>query len=444
MTFSEDNHPWLAAMQEPGPRQVLLEANPHMRGFADALGAHRFRLLPHPFTIAADDHARLADAARVLVRAQTTILRHLLATLTRENLHAMFGLPASAVIDWAELAAEERIIARLDVLPTTEGYRFCEMNIDSSISGFEIHDCVDVLCARLGWSLLEGTASPQRDIAALIGRIARDRASERVVICDWDSRVGIGYFGFDLLRGHIVDAVPELDVQLVHHGDYRAEWLREGDRTLVYRGFMHADVDDPAFVERLVGSGATVVNLFDSEIRTHKAWFAMFWDERYRRLLDPATLETIGTFVPRTVRMTPGNQADLIARREELVFKLARSSGGRNVVVGREHTAAEITARLRGTGPLDWVAQRFVETSKVVLARDIGSEPRPHHVVLGIYLVDGAASGLLLRASETSTVVNVSGTAAAGWVVPATAAARQRHLDELRALGAATPVGGRR
>jgi hypothetical protein len=91
------------------------------------------------------------------------------------------------------------------------------------------------------------------------------------------------------------------------------------------------------------------------------------------------------------------------------------------------------------------VAQRHVETSRLVLASDAESAPRPHHVVLGLYLVDGAASGLLLRTSATSAVVNVTGSAAAGWVVPVTAEERRRHLDELRAIdAAAVPLGGRR
>jgi hypothetical protein len=443
----DDNRDWVAAMHEPGPRQALRRALPDMRAFADDLGAHRFRLLPYPLTIDQDDHNRLATAARVLVDAQSTILRHLVATTDRADILTRFGLPTSLApaIDWAELTAGERIIARLDVLPSADGYQFCEMNIDSSISGFEILDCLTVLCRRLGWSLLDATASPQRDVAALVGRVARDRGVDRVVLCDWNSRIGIGYFGFDLLRDHIATAVPELPVRLVYHGDYRDEWLRDGTATLVYRGFMHADVDDPTFVDRLVDSGATVLNLFESEIRSHKGWFAMFWDDRYRHLLDIATRDTITTYVPYTVDVTSRNRPGLVASRDELVFKLARSSGGRDVLVGQNHTAAELTARLRQAGPREWVAQRHVETSRLVLASDAESAPRPHHVVLGLYLVDGAASGLLLRTSATSAVVNVTGSAAAGWVVPVTAEERRRHLDELRAIdAAAVPLGGRR
>jgi hypothetical protein len=378
---------------------------------------------------------RVARAGELLFAAQSRILAELITSRPPADVLAMFGAdPARAhLVDWHELVAGERIVARLDVLPTAEGYRICEMNVDTPIGGLELFHAMEAYCAELEWWPLRRNGVPHRDVVSVVARTARARSAERIVVLDWDSLKDSGYFGFDLLREYIAEELPDLDVRLVYHGDYDPAWLspEEGARTLVYRGFMYSDVDDWEFVDRLHASGATILNSYESEVRSSKVWFALFRDPRFARLLDDATRDAIAEFVPFSVLVNDSNESDVLARREDYLFKPPLASGGHGIVVGADHPEPELRRLIRsGDGP--WVAQRLLDTWVGTFAGASSFEPVPQqNVVLGLYLIDGSASGLMVRASEERTVVNASGTV--GWAMPLSAA--DRRLFGARLLG---------
>src|SRR3546814_1578760 len=52
-----------------------------------------------------------------------------------------------------------------------------------------------------------------------------------------------------------------------------------------YRMALYDDVDFHPLLARVFDSGATVINKFETEIRSNKKWFAIFHDPKYQNLL---------------------------------------------------------------------------------------------------------------------------------------------------------------
>jgi hypothetical protein len=434
--FVRVNDPWIAALHElPDALRAGAAASAQLATERD--GA-KWLPMPYPLTVDEEDYARLGVAARHLLAAQTAILRHLLATRSHADVCAMFGLPASigAHVDWAALPHGRQVISRLDVLPSGDRFWFCELNCDSALGGSELFDCSRAFATRLGWPLYDRQRSPAADVAALLRRAVGRRDYARVVLCDWSSYRDAGYFDFGLLLGYVRAALPGVDVELRYQDDYPRAWLAPGAGSdiLFYRCFMHEDMGDGgAFFDRVTASGATVVSGFETDIRSHKGWLAHFFDPRWRHLLSAAQVRAIEEHVPRTVPLRSLGLRAAVAQRDRYVFKLDRAVGGAGVLIGSELSARELAAALSAHDPERWVVQRYVEADTVVLGPQ-PSEAWRQRIVLGLYVVDGAASGLLVRGSRTSKVVNVmsGGTTGSSWCVPTTAAERSRLLQALR------------
>jgi hypothetical protein len=256
----------------------------------------------------------------------------------------------------------------------------------------------------------------------------------RVLVCDWSRYRGTNQFAFDFLQEALKQALPHLDVRMGYENDYPEEWLQPGSGSdlLVYRGFMYADMDDDGrFIKRICDSGAMVINTFETEIRSNKRWFALLHDAACQRLLDAEELRAVERFVPRTVAIDRGNVDALLAQKDQYVFKLNCSSGGRGVYFGNEHSADELQAVFAKQGPEHWTAQAPIDSTTIDLpCADEASAA--HRLVLGLFLVDGHASGVNVRASKHSRVVNVSlGVASCLWASPSTPDTYQSLLARL-------------
>lgn len=438
MNFATYNRPWIEEMQAQKAYISRSGALDQLKSFQTELRAFKDPLLPIPLSFDRHTFETLAAAGSLVISAQTKILRHLQRQCSRTELLGRFGIPESmeSVVNWDELVADTHVVSRFDVVPSNDGYYFCEFNRDSSVGGVEVADCVQVLCNALGWPLTEGMASPQHATVGLLRRVVEQKGLSRIVLCDWSTNRGNGHFSYDLLRQHLVRALPELEIHLLYETEYRDAWFdpQEGRRTLAFRGFMYEDMTDGgAFVRRLCDSGATIINTFETEMRMHKACFAMFCDPAYRHLLNAAEIEAIERYVPHSVIVGRDNLEDLLRRKAELVFKLGASYGGHDVLMGGDHPADKLRALLEAKGVERWIAQQVItfDGLDVPFASDL--EFNRHNIVLGLYVIDGRASGMSVRASSRSKVVNVvSGAGGYAWAVPMTPEEQARHLEAMR------------
>lgn len=436
MSFATVNDPWISALHGAADAVRRRGTADLVREFATSRNGEKCLPVPYPLTIAQQDYDRLTDVAARLLSAQARILRHLLRTRSGGEVLTMFGLPASLDddVDWDAMAHGRDVIARFDVLPSGDRFWFCELNSDSSVGGLELYDCIAVYASSLGWPVLRGQHSPAEDVAGLLRAAASGRRVSRVVLCDWSSSRDAGVFDFSLLLEYVRAALPGIDARLVYEDEYPEAWLRPGAgaETIVYRCFMHDDMDDGgALYRRLVDSGATIISTFETELRSHKRWLALYFDERYRHLLSPQELEAIDRHVPPTFALTEAGLGDALARKDDHVFKHDRGSGGAGVLLGSDIPSRELEAALRAHGLERWVVQRYVEADAVPFGH--GDSPSRQRVVLGLYVVDGRASGLMVRTSASSKIVNVTSGASTGstWCVPTSADRRRELLAQL-------------
>ncbi|MBC7975284.1 MAG: hypothetical protein H7138_09885 [Myxococcales bacterium] len=438
MSFATYNRPWLEELRSQKERIVRSGALGKLKALLSEQHASKDPLLPIPLAFDRATFDALASAGRLILSAQSKLLRALSQQHSRSEMLRRFHIPESleSVVDWDELALGANVICRLDVVPSNEGYHFCEINTDSTVGGPEIADFLQVFSDALGWPLTQHMASPQDSNVALLRRVLQDKGLQRIVLCDWSANRNNGHLGFDLLRQHLVRALPELDIRLLDETEYPEAWLtpEEGRRTLVHRGFMYQDMtDDGAFMRRLCESGATVINKFETELRMHKGWLAILWDASYHPLLTRAEIEAIATYVPFTTVITRDNLDDLLARKGDLVFKLGIGYGGDGVWIGADHSAEHLRALIEGKGLSRWIAQQMIRFDGVEIPFDANFEFIPHNVVLGLYLIDGQASGLMVRASSSSKVVNVTnGAGGYTWAIPMTPEERAQHITTMR------------
>src|SRR5215510_12137351 len=403
MNFATYIRPWLEEMRAQKDCVLRRGALDKVQLLMKDQNAHKTPILPIPLAFDRAAFESLAAAGVLLLSAQTKILQHLLQHGTRADLLRRFEIPESMepTVDWDELIKGSYVISRFDIVPSPSGFYFCELNCDSSVGGPEVADCLDVYCNALRWPLTEHMESPQQSSVRLLRRAAQERGLRRIVLCDWHTNRGSGYFGFDLLRQHLTRAFPELEIHLVYDNEYRAAWLdpAQGRRTLVHRGFMYQDITDGgAFMCRLRESGATIINTFETEVRMHKCWFAMFCDPAYHPLLSAAERDAIARYVPYTVAVSRDNLPDLLRDKADLVFKIGTSYGGDGVLMGADHTEDQIRAAIEARGPGSWTAQKAIPFDGIELPFTSEFEFISHHVVFGLYLIDGRASGLTVRA----------------------------------------------
>lgn len=438
MNFATYNRAWLDEMRTQKEYILRCGVLAKVDAFRAEQHAYKAPIFQIPLAFDRAEFDALAAAGVALTSAQTKILQHLDRQDSHAELLRRFDFPEAWewMVNWDALTSGAHTINRIDIVPSNNGYVFCELNPDSSVGGTEIADWLKVYCDGTGWPLAEGMASPQDATVTLLRRALEDKRLERIVVVDWATNRANGFFGFDLLRQHLTRALPGVEIHHVYHDEYRETWLdpREGRRTLVHRGFMYEDMtDEGAFLRRLCDSEATIINTMETVVRSHKSWFAMFHDPAYHGLLSAAELDAISRYVPHTVAVRRDNLDGLLDRKAELVFKLNASYGGAGVMMGADHTADHLRAAIEAKGVELWTAQQGITFDGIDLPSASEFEFTRHNVVLGLFLIDGAASGLMTRASDYSKVVNVaSGKGRYTWAIPMTAEEQARHLTAIR------------
>jgi hypothetical protein len=428
MNFAEQNHPWIAAIAGQHAHVERSGASRLALAYLETEGAALEPYNDWPLVIDRADFEAIAAAGRALLSAQGKILRQLESRLGHSELADLFGVPERIRrhVDWRNLIEGENLVVRFDVVPSAEGFQFCEINCDSTVAGFELFECLKLYAEATQWPLLEDARATHDDIGRMLAKLAREKGFKRVLVCDWSRYRGSGHFGFDFLCRALQRSLPQLEVRMAYEDDYPADWLREAGASdlLVYRGFMFGDMDDDgAFIDRLQRSGATIINSFETEIRSNKLWFSLFTAQE-RAVID--------RFVPYTVPVRADRLEALLDDKASLVFKLNNSNGGRGVYIGADHAESELREVLERHGLDQWTAQCYVESVVLDLPGDGGRMTGPHRLVLGVFLIDGLASGVNVRASQSSKVVNVSlGVASCLWACPLSTEARRALLTRL-------------
>ena len=263
-----------------------------------------------------------------------------------------------------------------------------------------------------------GGRSPYDDVVALLTRARHAREIRRLVIIDCP-----GYAAPEGWYEHFATAMrhgmDDLEVLLLDLDRYPSALLEadEAAATAVYRLFLAEEMPDGGqCFRRIVESGAFVVNTFETYLMGSKCWLWLLFDDRYRSLLDEQELRAVDEYLPYAFEVTSGNLDSALESKDSYVFKEVQSSQGRDVLVGVDHDVAALRDRLSVGGV--WCAQEFIPQMSVALPDEALQLQAGYHVVFGMYHTNDWYSGMLLRATTSGKVVNVSAGARAAWCVP--------------------------
>jgi len=403
-----------------------------------AEGGHLLELLPRPIFCSPAEVSALGANGRALVALQTRLIVELIAREGRAAFLDRFGVDPvlQDLVHWDELIAPVYLIARLDLLRLADGFRCCELNVDSCVAGAEIFDTARDTFLDLGLDKSWLPARPLDQLATMIAATARKFGAARIVILDWSiggGSAGKGYLGYERMRA-AVSRASGLEVHIADEVTFDEGWISADDaaRTFVHRGFMMEEMHDQgAFLRRLMAASVPVYSLLEADIRMDKGWFALMWDAYRAGQCTAAEVALLDGFVPETWQVTQANLEAFVARRQGLIFKMRRAFGGAGILIGDETPASELRAAL-APEPERWIAQVMLQPATIAMPHRTGDRAEPHELVYGLYLYGDAENGLLLRGSTTSRIVNVSsGRARIAWALALDASKRASFLYQL-------------
>jgi glutamate/tyrosine decarboxylase-like PLP-dependent enzyme len=388
---------------------ALREAFSRVAGIdgAEAPGADAF-LPAGPRVFSPRTIERVAHTAERLWAAFDTEVRRALKSKGTAQLARSLGFEPHEV---ELIAATPSILAppvRADFVPTRQGYRLVEWNVDPCLGGLAgrmIFDCFGQAGATRGLSY--------RDPAvALVPTFARLAGQVRGVL--------VAIREADLPRWRL-NAQAFADIAREAGFDSRLVPLERLSYELSETGALPWGVVRFFHIEHVAGARADVARLveashngrikllygFDTELWGDKQWLA--------RVPAAAKLKRdLALAIPETQAACGVVQA-LLGRRDEWVLKPHAGAAGEGVVVGREQSASDWRAAVeRATRRPGWVAQRLASPRPTHTAYVDTRSGRVVHrkeiETLGIFLVEGRYAGAYVRSVPFATgiVVNSS------------------------------------
>ncbi|HNN91089.1 MAG TPA: hypothetical protein PKI03_02425 [Pseudomonadota bacterium] len=438
--FAIYNQGFIQRLQRSRDRVVAAGASEKMEAFLAGFGARLYRnkTLPFPLLMKKSDFDDLSCATHNVLSAQQKIARHICEKYGKSQLISLLRLPSGLAqfINWENMFEGNTRIGRMDVVPTAQGYYFCEINTHSAVGGAEFQAYYDLFAQSLDLPGGVPNPSPIEQMSTLYAAICDQHDLARVVVLDTVAHGSLGYPRQELLRQALEQRRPGIEVCFHDERTYPASWLHraEGAKTLIHRMFTYHDMtDDGAFYEALWKSGAWLSNSFEAEARMSKHFLAVLCDPSYHHLLSSDEQAAIRKYLPPTFMLDESRLSSALADKDALVFKIADAYGGANVLLGDEHSAAALEARVREFGVEQWICQQRLVADTLPLYFPDGPEPVDCQVVLGLYFYNESTSGMWLRASRTSNVVNLSSaTGRASWAVVVTDEQKASLMSALR------------
>lgn len=439
--FARTNADVVEAFRNCGQGELITQLNADFVEDCRSWGARLYKALPHPLVFDRGEFETLAFASNAIMEAQLKIARHLERELGRAGLlsHLRIDLTMEPFILWERLQISNSGIARIDILPNKDSYSVCEINIFGGVGGREIDRYWRAFAKALKAPAIDTPGPPFDDLAYTYSRmLERHPQVERLVLLDWSGHASLGYPDFQVAKTHLQAALPELAIYVHDDTDYPQEWLSpaEGRRTLIHRVFTFDDLaGDLGFLTQLYESDAIMSNGMESELLMNKRWFVMLTDPLYHELLTSDEIEAIQTFIPRTIALTTETLDNCIRQKQDWVFKADTAYGGQGVLVGRDAESELIRSTVLRDGVDQWTCQRYCPVDTLMLPVNEALEPAEHTPVLGLFIHGGLASGVLVRASATSRVVNATTGAKLTWATPMWPKDRERLIAHLYELG---------
>jgi glutathionylspermidine synthase len=376
---------------------------------------------PMPVFIPLETYLKLIEASEILIEVQFRILKDLLKKHSPKEILKMFYIPSylERFIDWKKIATNPPSLGRMDII-FVDGIRpvFCEFNIDSSIGGGDAFLYIEHAKSRFPDMFPEGCRldSFYNSLSDYAIKFALELGKKGIGLFFWNDWLDKGLYNSKYLMDHVkarnfmIEKISDVD-------------LKTGKKTmedkLMYRAFVKEHmIDDLDFIDDLFKKGMVLISDFGDEIYCSKIWFGLLYDENMTSGLSQKEKETIGRYIPRTVIVSEDNIDDLIRKKDEWIFKPVDSFGGKGIMIGEEVVSDEIINAISYKSR-KWIAQEYIKDSSMLLPKGNNRQYEKYNAVFGLYKAGKEYSGLLLRLSQVTKIVNVTGgKSLISWAVP--------------------------
>lgn len=408
-------------------RDTLTRLGSDVDALLRSQNAYMIKPVHFPLVVEPEAMADMGRAAIAIMALQRRLLVAMAAQRSRTELLDLFGIrrELERYVDWSRFGVDDELISRFDAVLDAEGrFRFCEINTDPAIGGCELFGFAAPVMDRLSERFppdAQTFVPPYAAIADHVARRAAEAPCDRVVILNFERNIVEGYFDYSEFEQRLQQACGAIPVFRCSEFTYERAWLEPeaGNRTVVYRFFSDEDMTDGGTLfGEVIASGARVVNTLETYFYQSKQWFALLHDPIWQQQMSDAERDIVARYIPQTASVTPQTREALLAQKERWVFKADLGTCGKAVLIGRETAAAEIRQRLDDASAGNWTAQELLDSPRIEVSVDANWNVEPAYVVFGLYVVGARISGLSIRASTVSRVVNASSGASAGWCVP--------------------------
>ncbi|MDP5137956.1 hypothetical protein ORJ04_18560 [Rheinheimera baltica] len=430
------NKDWIKAFHDNSKKIVKSGVLSGMKKFIQNDGAYLIKLLPFPLVFEKNEYERLVSAAKKLTTSQTKIIDYLCKKNSKEYLLDIFGIPKELqeFINWEELVTNKYQISRFDIVPSNNGYKFCEFNFGSNVGASEDFYLFEKYLRALSLDVAQPKQSPYYKKALLLKKLVDTYDIENIVILINSKYRYLGYVSSELLERHIKEILPEVTITTEDETTYPKKLLCEenGCKTLVYQQFLMNDIaEHKVFFGELLASKAQLICSLTANIRTNKYWFSIFHQLQYQKLLDSDEIEIINKYIPYTFKLSNQNVEHALLEKDVYVFKKNNSLGGGGILIGNETEADVLINELYQTDIDEWTAQELVNFNGIKLPYSIDGTDELSNIVFGLFLIGNSAIGMDVRASNSSKVVNVSTGSYSGWAFPVSEKKKKEILNEL-------------
>jgi len=405
------------------------ELTPALDGWPE-LSEYRGRIMPNPVFLGAGDSALLTRRLDDIYNLLVTIPQRRFAG-SRASYARMLGL-SEVQIAVLERAPREKPapLARADLYRTSDGFALLEMNIGSSLGGFEFGEVNRVLVGHpsLADFVREKQLSWVDTAESLIGTAVaihaeRSSSAPTVALVDWPDTYARHQPRLEVMARLCRRA--GVDAFTCHLGELQAD-----AHGLSYRG-RHVDIVYRFYLLEYVTSAAgialldpllhaaetgtvTLLSSADADLYGYKEGLALLSEMVHSADLDSRERDSVTSLVPWTRRLRAsiddpaGEPVDAVryalAEQDELILKPVSLHGGSGIVAGWTVSAEEWRQQLEHALDGPYIVQQRVRPvpDPVLVKQAI----EPLYCNWGVFLArPGAAtgpasySGCLIRAS---------------------------------------------
>ena len=373
-------------------------------------GGNKIIPIINPITLDFIDFANFQQDIDNCLSAQKIILNKFASERNSDEILKFFGL-SSSIKNW--ISALERysvsdLMMRVDFLiDRNHKPKICEFNIDSSIGGGEI-----AALSRISRPFAKNPSlSPFDALARMLENNIRKHNLTQVCILDWSTWESYGAFNFKNLINTLEYHLPGIQIFQCNEKSFSSI----NKQTLVYRVFQLQDcLDNLALYRQIVDKAGYMVSDFSGELLGNKVWMALIQCAEYQNILPKAVKDSIARVIPKTFELTNENFDCAHENRNLFFFKKKMDFGGNGVIPGSLLNIEKGGAHALLYPLHNWIVQEKIESEKFDVT-GLDNKSISASMVFGIYKYGDQWSGLLLRASDASDVVNVAQGALIGW-----------------------------